>query len=104
MFGGRGAPYHWRSRIAPAFDRELARKLSPMQHVEKAATPTLFLQGKAAMWYDATSAAGSLEAPDSPVRGKIGYAPAPVVKTMGIVVIAAFTTCTPGVLATITAT
>ena len=33
------------------------------------------------MWYDATSAAGSLEAADSPVRGKIGYAAAPVVKT-----------------------
>ena len=33
------------------------------------------------MWYDATSAAGSLEAKDSPVRGKIGYAAAPVVKT-----------------------
>ena len=33
------------------------------------------------MWYDATSAAGSLEATDSPVKGKIGYAPAPVVKT-----------------------
>jgi dipeptidyl aminopeptidase/acylaminoacyl peptidase len=31
---------------APAFDRELARRLSPLQHVEKAATPTLFLQGK----------------------------------------------------------
>ena len=30
---------------APAFDRELARKLSPMRHVEKAATPTLFMQG-----------------------------------------------------------
>ena len=26
------------------------------------------------MWYDATSAAGSLEAADSPVAGKIGYA------------------------------
>jgi len=38
-------------------------------------------QGKVAMWYDATSAAGSLEAPDSPVQGKMGYAPAPVVKT-----------------------
>src|SRR4029450_6776371 len=33
------------------------------------------------MWYDATSAAGSLEAADSPVRGKMGYAPAPVVGT-----------------------
>jgi sorbitol/mannitol transport system substrate-binding protein len=38
-------------------------------------------QGNVAMWYDATSAAGSLEATDSPVAGKIGYAPAPVVKT-----------------------
>ncbi|HET6479419.1 MAG TPA: sugar ABC transporter substrate-binding protein [Actinoplanes sp.] len=39
------------------------------------------VQGNVAMWYDATSAAGSLEADDSPVQGKIGYAPAPVVKT-----------------------
>jgi sorbitol/mannitol transport system substrate-binding protein len=38
-------------------------------------------QGKVAMWYDATSAAGSLEGSQSPVKGKIGYAPAPVVKT-----------------------
>jgi sorbitol/mannitol transport system substrate-binding protein len=38
-------------------------------------------QGNVAMWYDATSAAGSLEANDSPVKGKIGYVPAPVVKT-----------------------
>jgi sorbitol/mannitol transport system substrate-binding protein len=39
------------------------------------------VQGNVAMWYDATSAAGSLEAADSPVRGKLGYAPAPVVQT-----------------------
>jgi sorbitol/mannitol transport system substrate-binding protein len=39
------------------------------------------VQGNVAMWYDATSAAGSLEAADSPVKGKIGYAPAPVVQT-----------------------
>jgi sorbitol/mannitol transport system substrate-binding protein len=38
-------------------------------------------QSKVAMWYDATSAAGSLEAQGSPVAGKIGYAPAPVVET-----------------------
>jgi sorbitol/mannitol transport system substrate-binding protein len=37
--------------------------------------------GKVAMWYDATVAAGLLEAKDSPVRGKNGYALAPVVKT-----------------------
>jgi sorbitol/mannitol transport system substrate-binding protein len=39
-------------------------------------------QSKVAMWYDATSAAGSLENPDaSKVVGKVGYVPAPVLKT-----------------------
>lgn len=41
-----------------------------------------FGQGKAAMWYDATSAAGTLEdASASTVAGKVGYAYAPVNKT-----------------------
>ncbi len=30
----------------PRFDRQRARELSPLQHIEKAAAPTLFLQGK----------------------------------------------------------
>jgi sorbitol/mannitol transport system substrate-binding protein len=34
-------------------------------------------QGKVAMWYDSTAAAGSLEASDSPVKGKIAYVSAP---------------------------
>jgi len=38
-------------------------------------------QGNVAMWYDATSAAGSLEADNSPVKGKIGYVAAPIVET-----------------------
>ncbi|WP_112469053.1 ABC transporter substrate-binding protein [Streptomyces triticisoli] len=38
-------------------------------------------QGKTAMWYDATAGAGSLEADGSPVKGRIGYVPAPVEKT-----------------------
>jgi sorbitol/mannitol transport system substrate-binding protein len=38
---------------------------------------TATTQSKAAMWYDATSAAGSLEAPDSPVKGKMAYVQAP---------------------------
>jgi sorbitol/mannitol transport system substrate-binding protein len=37
--------------------------------------------GKVAMWYDATVAAGLLEAKDSPVKGKNGFAFAPVDKT-----------------------
>ena len=35
-------------------------------------------QSKVAMWYDATSAAGSLEGSDSPVAGKMAYVQAPV--------------------------
>ncbi|MGK5630597.1 ABC transporter substrate-binding protein [Streptomyces sp. URMC 123] len=38
-------------------------------------------QGRTAMWYDATAAAGSLEASGSPVKGRIGYVPAPVERT-----------------------
>ena len=38
-------------------------------------------QGNVAMWYDSTAATGTLEADDSPVQGKIGYAPAPVKET-----------------------
>ncbi|MET3770192.1 sorbitol/mannitol transport system substrate-binding protein [Marisediminicola sp. UYEF4] len=42
----------------------------------------LLSTGKVAMWYDATSAAGSLEDPDaSTVAGKMGYVKAPVYKT-----------------------
>jgi sorbitol/mannitol transport system substrate-binding protein len=40
-----------------------------------------YKDGKVAMWYDATVAAGLLEASDSPVKGKNGYAPAPVDQT-----------------------
>ena len=40
-----------------------------------------YLSGKVAMWYDATVAAGSLEADDSEVRGQNGYAAAPVERT-----------------------
>jgi sorbitol/mannitol transport system substrate-binding protein len=42
---------------------------------------TQYLDGKVAMWYDATVAASNLEANNSPVKGKNGYAPAPVEKT-----------------------
>jgi sorbitol/mannitol transport system substrate-binding protein len=40
-----------------------------------------YQDGKVAMWYDATVAAGLLEADDSPVKGKNGYATAPVKET-----------------------
>ncbi|MGO3152634.1 MAG: ABC transporter substrate-binding protein [Galactobacter sp.] len=38
-------------------------------------------QSKVAMWYDSTAASGTLEADDSPVKGKIGYVAAPTKKT-----------------------
>lgn len=42
----------------------------------------LFTQGKAAMWYDATSAAGTVEDPEaSSVAGKVGYVMSPIVET-----------------------
>lgn len=39
------------------------------------------LDGKAAMWVDATVAASNLEADDSPIKGKLGYALSPVKET-----------------------
>jgi sorbitol/mannitol transport system substrate-binding protein len=42
---------------------------------------TQYKDGKVAMWYDATVAAGLLEANDSAVKGKNGYALAPINKT-----------------------
>jgi sorbitol/mannitol transport system substrate-binding protein len=38
-------------------------------------------QKKAAMWYDATVAASTLDAKGSPIDGNVGFAPAPVMKT-----------------------
>jgi sorbitol/mannitol transport system substrate-binding protein len=40
-----------------------------------------YQDGRVAMWYDATVAAGTLEADDSPVKGKNGYVTAPVKET-----------------------
>ncbi len=42
---------------------------------------TALKEGKAAMWADASVAASMLEADDSPVKGKMGYAHMPVNKT-----------------------
>jgi len=39
------------------------------------------MQQKAAMWYDATVGASVIDAGNSPIAGKVGYAPAPVDKT-----------------------
>ncbi|MGY1543779.1 ABC transporter substrate-binding protein [Streptomyces sp. MN6] len=89
-FGGTWFDKDWKARLdspewkeAVNFYVDLVR-----EHGESGAPQAGFAeclnnltQGKVAMWYDATSAAGSLEADGSPVAGKIGYAPAPVEKT-----------------------
>ena len=53
-------------------------------HAERASYNQCLAQyrsGKVAMWYDATVAAGALEATDSNVKGKNGYAAAPIART-----------------------
>jgi sorbitol/mannitol transport system substrate-binding protein len=89
-FGGTWFTADWQAAVdAPEFEQATQFYVDLVrEHGENGAPQAGFteclnnlIQGNAAMWYDATSAAGSLEAADSPVRGKIGYAPAPVEKT-----------------------
>jgi sorbitol/mannitol transport system substrate-binding protein len=89
-FGGTWFSRDWRARVnakpfveATRFYVDLVRA-----HGEAGASQAgfaeclnTFEQGKAAMWYDATSAAGLLESGDSPVAGKVGYVAAPVKRT-----------------------
>ncbi len=90
-FGGRWYDPQWQAqlespqvRAATQFYVDLVR-----EHGEPGAAQagfsecgTQFGQGNAAMWYDATSAAGTVENPEeSTVVGRVGYAPAPVVAT-----------------------
>lgn len=89
-FGGTWFEKDWTAKVnAPEFKEATNFYVNLVrQHGEAGASQAGFTeclnnltQGKTAMWYDATSAAGSLEASDSPVKGKIGYAAAPVNKT-----------------------
>jgi sorbitol/mannitol transport system substrate-binding protein len=90
-FGGTWFTKDWQTQVnAPEFKRatnfyvDLVRK-----HGESGASQAGFTeclnnmsQGRVAMWYDATSAAGALEnKAQSKVAGKVGYAYAPVDKT-----------------------
>jgi sorbitol/mannitol transport system substrate-binding protein len=89
-FGGTWFDKSWDPELtSPAFEQATQFYVNLVkQHGEAGAPQAGFteclnnlVQGKVAMWYDATSAAGSLEAADSPVKGKIGYVAAPVVQT-----------------------
>lgn len=89
-FGGTWFTEDWQAQVdSPEFAEAVQFYVDLVrEHGETGAPQAGFteclnnlIQGDVAMWYDATSAAGSLEAADSPVRGMIGYAPAPVVET-----------------------
>ena len=90
-FGGTWFTKDWKAQLeAPEFKQATNFYVNLVkQHGEPGAAQAGFTeclnamsQGKVAMWYDATSAAGSLEDPKvSKVAGKVGYAFAPVEKT-----------------------
>lgn len=89
-FGGTWFDKDWKARLdSPAFEKATKFYVGLVrEHGESGAAQSGFAeclnnmtQGKVALWYDATSAAGLLEAPGSPVKGRLGYAPAPVQET-----------------------
>ncbi len=90
-FGGAWFDKEWNAGVnGPEFKRatdfyvNLVRKYGQSGAAQSGFTECLnsFSQGKTAMWYDATSAEGSVEnGDDSKVKGKVGYAYAPVEKT-----------------------
>ncbi|MFI9274624.1 ABC transporter substrate-binding protein [Kitasatospora sp. NPDC052896] len=88
--GGTWFDKDWHAQLtSPAFEQATSFYVDLVRsHGEAGAPEAGFTeclndveQGKTAMWYDATSAAGALEASGSPVAGKIGYVPAPVDQT-----------------------
>ncbi|GHE55266.1 sugar ABC transporter substrate-binding protein [Streptomyces longispororuber] len=89
-FGGTWFDKDWTARLdSPAFERatrfyvDLVREHGQSGAAQSGYAECLnnLTQGKTAMWYDATAAAGSLEADSSPVKGRIGYVAAPVERT-----------------------
>ncbi|MEU4742477.1 sugar ABC transporter substrate-binding protein [Actinosynnema sp. NPDC023658] len=89
-FGGTWFTKDWQAQLdAPEFAQATRFYVDLVRAHGEAGAPQAgfaeclnnMTQGKVAMWYDATVAAGLLEADDSPVKGKLGFAQAPVVRT-----------------------
>ena len=86
-FGGRWFTPAWRAQLtSPEVERAVTTYVSMLQKYGEPGAPeagfsecaTLYSQGDAAMWYDATSAVSTIEDPaSSKVAGKNGYAWAP---------------------------
>lgn len=89
-FGGTWFDEDWNAQVnGPGFTEATEFYVNLVQQHGELGAPsagfteclTALAQSRVAMWYDATSAAGILEAADSPVKGKLAYAQAPVEKT-----------------------
>src|SRR4051795_8540212 len=90
-FGGRWYDMDWNAQLnTPQVQKAVKFYLQLVKDAGEPGAPnagfseclTTYGQGKAAMWYDATSAATSLEDPKvSTVVGKTGYVAAPVMDT-----------------------
>ena len=86
-FGGRWYDLAWQAQLTtPEVEHAVTKYVSVLQKYGEPGAPeagfsecaTLYGQGDAAMWYDATSAVGVIEDPQqSKVAGKNGYAWAP---------------------------
>jgi len=86
-FGGTWFDADWNAQVnAPEFVEAVQFYVDLVRAHGEAGAPQAgfteclngMTQSQVAMWYDATSAAGSLDAADSPVAGKMGYVAAPV--------------------------
>lgn len=90
-FGGRWYDENWNAKLterpfkeAVRFYVDLVREAGEpdAEHAGFKECLRAFSEGHAAMWYDATSAAGLLEdRKSSDVAGRVGYVPAPVQRT-----------------------
>jgi sorbitol/mannitol transport system substrate-binding protein len=89
-FGGQWYNENWDAQVnAPGFTKAVQFYLDTLKDAGEGDPASfgfteclnLFSQDRAAMWYDATSAAGSVESKNSKVAGKVGYVRAPVVET-----------------------
>jgi sorbitol/mannitol transport system substrate-binding protein len=89
-FGGQWFDTSWNAHLtSPAFEQATNFYVNLVKKDgEKGAGNDSFNQclnimeqKKAAMWYDATVAASTLDAKGSPIDGDVGFAPAPVMKT-----------------------
>lgn len=89
-FGGTWFTKDWKAELtSPAFTKATEFYIGLLRaHGEPGAAQSGYTeclndmeQGKVAMWYDSTAAAGSLDGAGSPVAGKVGYVPAPVEAT-----------------------